>query len=120
MVTAEKDRGPKKASSYGVEHVLPGLGTRLREWRKVAGLKSFELARLIKISQGSLSDIENNKSFPSANTLAGIRKLTDMDMDYLFFGETLNKKVKAGPQYGEEVMSVQVKEPGTYALVRKE
>ena len=120
MVAKKKKMETKKASSYGVEHILPGLGTRLREWRKAAGLKSFELARLIKMSQGSLSDVENNKSFPSANTLAGIRKHTDMDMDYLFFGETLNKKVKAGPQYGEEVMSVQVKEPGTYALVRKE
>ncbi|MDH5762857.1 MAG: helix-turn-helix domain-containing protein [Nitrospinota bacterium] len=59
------------------------LGTRLRQWRKTLPMKSFELARLIKISQGSLSDIENNKSLPSADTLAKLYQFTDLNIIWL-------------------------------------
>lgn len=45
------------------------LGGRLRKWRKTLPLKSYQLAQLIGISQGSLSDIENNKSLPSAEEI---------------------------------------------------
>ena len=59
------------------------LGTRLRQWRKTLPLKSFELAKLIKISQGSLSDIENNKSLPSADTIAKLYQYSDLNIIWL-------------------------------------
>ena len=63
------------------------LGTRLRQWRKQLPLKSFELAKLIKISQGSLSDIENNKSLPSADTIAKLYQYSDLNIIWLLLGK---------------------------------
>ena len=63
------------------------LGSRLRQWRKSLPLKSFELAKLIKISQGSLSDIENNKSLPSADTIAKLYQHTDLNIIWLLTGK---------------------------------
>ena len=63
------------------------LGTRLRQWRKTLPLKSFELAKLIKISQGSLSDIENNKSLPSADTIAKLYQYSNLNIIWLLLGK---------------------------------
>ncbi len=63
------------------------LGQRLREWRKTLHLKSFELAKLIHISQGSLSDIENNKSLPSADTVTKLYQHTNINIIWLLTGK---------------------------------
>ena len=70
------------------------LGSRLRQWRKTLPLKSFELAKLIRISQGSLSDIENNKSLPSADTIAKLYQHTDLNIIWLLTGKGPVKKTK--------------------------
>ncbi|HIE41698.1 MAG TPA: XRE family transcriptional regulator [Nitrospinaceae bacterium] len=64
-----------------------GAGTRIRKWRKSVPMKSFELARLIKISQGSLSDIENNKSNPSASTIVKFMKYTNLNVHWMLTGQ---------------------------------
>jgi len=63
-----------------------GAGTRIRQWRKSEKLKAYELAKLIKISQGSLSDIENGKSDPSARTILGFMLYTDIDFIWMMTG----------------------------------
>jgi len=63
------------------------LGQRLREWRKTLPLKSYELAKLIHISQGSLSDIENDKSLPSADTIAKLYQHTALNIIWLLTGK---------------------------------
>lgn len=68
------------------------LGDRLRQWRKSIPMKSYELAKLIHISQGSLSDIENNKSLPSADTLAKIYQSTNINIIWLLTGKGPMKK----------------------------
>jgi len=64
-----------------------GAGPRIRKWRKAIPLKGYELAKQLKISQGSLSDIENGKSNPSANTIVGFIKYTDIDIFWMLTGE---------------------------------
>jgi transcriptional regulator with XRE-family HTH domain len=79
------------------------LGTRLRQWRKTLPLKSFELAKLIKISQGSLSDIENNKSLPSADTIAKLYLYSDLNIIWLLLGKgsmTRNRAEASGLDEG--------------------
>lgn len=61
-------------------------GKRLRAWRKSVPLKLMELSRLIKVSQGSLSDLENDKSLPSATTLANLSLYTDLNIYWLLNG----------------------------------
>ncbi len=63
------------------------LGERIRVWRKSKFLKGYELAKILSISQGSLSDIENNKSLPSAETIARLHKLTELNVIWLLTGE---------------------------------
>lgn len=63
------------------------LGQRLRQWRKTLPLKSFELAKLIKISQGSLSDIENEKSLPSADTITKLYQYSKINIIWLLTGK---------------------------------
>jgi len=71
---------------------IQSLGDRLREWRRSIPLKSYELARLISISQGSLSDIENKKSLPSADTIAKIYFNTNINIIWLLTGKGAMKK----------------------------
>lgn len=74
------------------------LGDRLRRWRKSIPMKSFELAKLIQISQGSLSDIENNKSLPSADTLAKLYLKTDINIIWLLVG--VGPMARKSPEQG--------------------
>lgn len=46
----------------------------------------MELSRLIKVSQGSLSDLENDKSLPSATTLSNLSTFTDLNIYWLLNG----------------------------------
>ena len=64
-------------------------GKRLRAWRKSDPLKLMQLSRLIKVSQGSLSDLENDKSLPSATTLANSSIYTDLNIYWLLTGKGL-------------------------------
>jgi len=63
------------------------VGSRLKYWRKVSRLRLVDVASLIKVSQGSLSDLENDKSLPSATTLTGLCQKTDMNLYWLLTGE---------------------------------
>ena len=61
-------------------------GKRFRAWRKSVPLKLMELSRLIKVSQGSLSDLDNDKSLPSATTLSNLSIFTDLNIYWLLNG----------------------------------
>lgn len=63
------------------------IGRRLREYRKSKGMMGKDLAKLIGISHGSLSDIENEKTKPSSDTLASIFHNTDINPMWLMVGE---------------------------------
>lgn len=62
------------------------MGSRIRAYRKGRNLKGYEFAKLIHISQGSLSDIENNKSMPSAATLRYLSLWTNIDVLWVING----------------------------------
>lgn len=81
----------------------PYLGDRLRQWRKTLPLKSFELAKLIYVSQGSLSDIENNKSLPSADTVTKLYKFTNLNIIWLLTGKGPMKKGRTGAPGTDEM-----------------
>lgn len=75
-----------------------GMGERIRIWRKDLSIKGYELAKMIRISQGSLSDIENNKSDPSAATIKKLLTLTDIDWVWLITGKSGDIKVGEMPR----------------------
>lgn len=63
------------------------VGKRLKHWRNASRLLLLEVAIQIQVSQGSLSDLENDKSLPSGRTLTGLCKKTDLDLHWLLTGE---------------------------------
>ncbi|MCA9482807.1 MAG: helix-turn-helix transcriptional regulator [Nitrospina sp.] len=63
------------------------VGGRLRMWRHSNMLRLVDLAELIGVSQGSLSDLENDKSLPSAGTLTGLCVKTDLNIYWLLTGQ---------------------------------
>jgi len=72
---------PKGNSTDGL------LGSRLKLWRNSIPLKGNKLAETLKLSTASLSAIEQNKSLPSADTLAKLLKHTNLDISWLLTGE---------------------------------
>jgi len=69
------------------EGTAPGVGKRIKSYRKMMGWKGYQFAKVIGISQGSLSDIEgslsdieNEKSLPSADTLAKLEIRTTLNI----------------------------------------
>jgi len=63
------------------------IGKRLRAWRVEQGWKGYKLAHVIKISHGSLSELENGKSYPSGPTIIKIMTKTDIDIHWLLLGK---------------------------------
>lgn len=74
------------------------IGTKLRAYRKELGLTVVAFANLLKISQGSLSDLENGRSFPAGETIMTLLRCTDIDIDWLIGlrDEIHNKDTKVG------------------------
>ena len=62
------------------------VGERLRLWRKSSMMKLLDVKKMIGVSQGSLSDLENNKSLPSAGTLTQLCLKTDLNICWLLTG----------------------------------
>lgn len=63
------------------------IGDRLNAWRKSQSLTLIELGKMIGVSQGSLSELENEKSLPSAGTLGNLCLQTDLNIYWLLTGE---------------------------------
>ena len=59
-------------------NILPKLGERLKKWRKSEGLRLADVSKMIKGTSGPLSEIENNKSYPTVETIAMFHKRSNL------------------------------------------
>jgi transcriptional regulator with XRE-family HTH domain len=66
---------------------MEGLGARLKDLRRQAGLSLRELARQANVSPSLVSQIENGKSRPSVSTLYTFARLLSVPVDELFDAE---------------------------------
>jgi len=88
----------KRNQGFIKRRAVDTIGTRLRQWRKLQGLKLYRFAELVKLSQGSLSDLENNISCPSARTLCGLMLFTDINIHWLILGKgEMNRNESKAP-----------------------
>jgi len=62
------------------------LGGRLRIYRETNGIKLTDFTQLVNISQGSLSDIENNKAKPSSKAIENLIRHSDISIYWLYTG----------------------------------
>ena len=70
------------------------VGRRLKKWRKSQSMKLADVSKLINTSQGTLSDLENGKSLPSAKTLAELCKHSNLDIIWLLINHGEMIKIK--------------------------
>ena len=56
------------------------IGTRLKTWRIIKGLRLSDVTELVDVAQGKLSDLENNNALPLAQTLINFAESTDFDI----------------------------------------
>ncbi|TYB34548.1 MAG: helix-turn-helix transcriptional regulator [Flexistipes sinusarabici] len=66
------------------------IGKRIKKLRKTMGKNTKTFASFIGISQGSLSDIENDRTHPSCNTLISLSQKTDVCILWLLTGQNNN------------------------------
>lgn len=69
-----------------IKHCENEIGQRFKLFRKSRFSTLVELGENIGVSQGSLSDIENGRSLPSATTLRGLY-YAGCDINWLLTGE---------------------------------
>lgn len=63
------------------------FGSRLRHLRTSKGLSQSELVIKVGISKGFLSDLENDKRTPGADTLCKLAQELGVSMDFLWTGK---------------------------------
>ena len=85
------------------DNLPASVGARLRYCRKLSGLRLVDMAEMIDVSQGSLSDLENDKSLPSSGTLIGLCKKTELNICWLLTGDG---RVTMNSHAGEKEVSV--------------
>ena len=62
------------------------VGKRIRQARKNKGFTQTEIRKLTGISSGNLSDIENDKTMPSAGALISLKRELGVSIDWLLTG----------------------------------
>ena len=83
----KESRKPKRKKFVGSKVIKAGMGDRLKSWRKAAKLNLTQLAKKLGLGITTLSEIESNKSLPSADTLARLHKKTNLNILWLMFQE---------------------------------
>jgi Predicted transcriptional regulator len=63
------------------------IGEKIRQIRKTNELNQIEFASRIKISQGTLSDIERGVCLPSSETLIALKENFKCDLNWLLVNE---------------------------------
>lgn len=71
---------------------LGKIGGRIEYLRKNKGLTQLQLSEKINISKGSISQLENHKYDPSANTIIMLSELFEVTTDWILFGERIKKE----------------------------
>jgi transcriptional regulator with XRE-family HTH domain len=67
------------------------LGDRIRLIRKTNRLNQIEFSSMLGISQGTLSELEQDKYNPSLETILSIQKVFQTDLKWLLLGEIEQK-----------------------------
>ena len=62
------------------------VGARLRLWRKSKGIRQKAMSPVLKIAQGTYSDLETGRALPSATTLKNMIERTDLNIIWLLMG----------------------------------
>lgn len=62
------------------------IGSRIKTIRKINGLNQIEFASKIGVSQGTLSELEQDRYKPSTDTVIAISQCFNTDLNWLLNG----------------------------------
>jgi transcriptional regulator with XRE-family HTH domain len=65
---------------------MDSIGGRIKQVRKLAELNQVAFAQAIGISQGTLSELESNKFYPSVETLIQLHRKFGVDLNWIILG----------------------------------
>lgn len=73
------------------EHIIAGIGKKVRIIRQQKSLKLYEIAKKAGVSKSLLSKIENSRSVPSLPVLISIIEALEVDLASFFDGLEMNE-----------------------------
>ncbi|OMF81577.1 helix-turn-helix domain-containing protein [Paenibacillus glucanolyticus] len=81
------------------------IGQKIKNLRKLNSFNQVEFAKIIGISQGTLSDIESGKSNPSIDTLISLHEKFDVNLNWLIKGQhyLTSKKTNISNREGQNI-----------------
>lgn len=74
--------------------MISTIGERIRTVRKSNKPSQVEFANIVGVSQGTLSELEQDKYKPSLDSIIAMKEWFKIDTDWLIFGED-NKEIKS-------------------------
>lgn len=86
------------------------IGIRIKKLREIKKLKQKEFAKIIDVSQGTLSDIENGKFTPSVDTIISVSRYMNVSTDWLLKGDGHESKHAIKDEIAELISQLTVKE----------
>ena len=82
---------------------MKSLGTRLRETREAEGLTQEDVAKMLKVSRVSITNIENDARKVTAEELAKFAKIYSCTMEELMEGKKQKEKTLVFARSFEEL-----------------
>lgn len=82
------------------------IGERLKKIRKEKSLSQKELAKLIGTSQGYICDIEQGIKMPGSDFLISLKRVLEIDLNWLLIGEVPAPERKTVDHQIQEVVSI--------------
>jgi len=73
--------------------MVSSIGQRIRTVRKSNKLSQVEFANMVGVSQGTLSELEQDKYKPSLDTVIAMKEWFKIDTDWLIFGDDNKEKI---------------------------
>jgi transcriptional regulator with XRE-family HTH domain len=86
-------KSPKNTNKR--RQISAGIGTRLRQLRQQRGLSLVQLAREVGVTNGLISQVENDQADPSLTTLRKIAQVLDVPVFYFFLSEDSEPEVRS-------------------------
>lgn len=83
----------KYYKSIGI--TMKNIGERIRSVREANNFSMTSFAKIIDISQPSLTSLENNKSKPRVDTIISLYEKFNVDPLWLLTGKTKEKKINS-------------------------
>lgn len=73
--------------------MVSSIGQRIRTVRKSNKLSQVEFANMVGVSQGTLSELEQDKYKPSLDTVIAMKEWFKIDTDWLIFDDDNKEKI---------------------------